>query len=83
MKDKINRKLELLSCPFWDNGIISEYLGCSQAKASQIHQIAAKQYDGVVGGYAFKVKRDSVLKYLGINAKDEIANLKILFDEFN
>lgn len=83
MIDKINRKLELLSCAFWDNAMIMEYLGCGMNKASNIHQIVAKKYDGVVQGYSFKVKRDSLFKYLGINAKDEIANLKILFDEFN
>lgn len=54
------------------------YVGCARSKASEIHKEAVIKYDGSVPQCPKKVRRDAVLKVLGVNFVDEIFKINYL-----
>ncbi|MCM1556788.1 MAG: hypothetical protein NC087_04560 [Anaeroplasma bactoclasticum] len=75
---ELEKKTELLAKSIWCNQDIMDYAGCKLTTASAIHKKAVLEHDGLVKVLPTKVKRDAVLKVLGIDPVEEIARLKLL-----
>lgn len=73
---ELETKLALLSNPLWSNQDIMDYIGCSINKATDIRQKAINNANGLSSIYPKKVKRDSVLKVLGLSVIAEIHLIK-------
>lgn len=61
---------DLLKKVYWDNQDIANYLKCGMTKASRIHQLAVKEYNGRVICFPRKVYRDAVLRAVGIDPEE-------------
>lgn len=66
---------ELLQKSIWTNQDIMDYVGCGMTTASKIHKEAIIKHDGYIPLCPKKVRRDAVLKVLGINCVQEIRNV--------
>ena len=65
-------KSTLLANPFWNNTMIQEYVECGKTTASKIRREAIQKYGGAVPYNGRLVKRDAVLKVLGISTQQEL-----------
>ncbi len=76
-------KSALLTNPFWNNTMIQEYAGCGKTTASKIRREAILKYGGAVPYNGRLVKRDAVLKVLGISTQQELYYTGLLLKENN
>lgn len=74
-------KAKILSKTLWSNTDIMDFVGCKKTIASQIHRIAAIEFDGVVKVFPRMVKRDSVLRYLGLDLIKEVSIVRSMLLE--
>lgn len=70
--------IDLLLRAIWSNQDIMAYVGCARSKASEIHKEAVTKHNGYVPQCPKKVRRDAVLKVLGVNFVDEIFKINYL-----
>lgn len=77
----IKSKLELLIKPVWENTDIKLYANCGSNTAVRIHQEAAIVHGGVIKVLPKKVKRDAVLKAMGLDPDREIGRFAEILKE--
>lgn len=79
-KEQLNfaDRCALLANPVWDTELIKAYLGVTYTKACEVKNYAIQYCQGMINIMPRSVKRDSVLKALGISFDAEIAKLKEL-----
>lgn len=74
--------IEVLTClyakPLWSNQDIMRFTNLGRTKASEIHQEAAIKHNGISKLCPKKVKRDAVLKVLGLDFENELSKLNLL-----
>lgn len=68
----------LLSKAIWTNQDIMDYLGCGKTVASRIHREAVIKYGGYIELCPRKVRRDAVLKVLGVSFTEEAYKINYL-----
>ncbi len=78
MQSDIEKIVSLYAKPLWSNKDIMIFTGCSVNKASEIRKEAINEANGLPVIYPKKVKRDAVLKVLGLDFKNEMSKIKLL-----
>ncbi len=80
MEERVFDKARLLLKSVWTNQDIMAYSGCCMTSASAIHQRAVIEHDGLIKLLPKKVKRDAVLKVLGVDPDEEIGRIKQIIE---
>ena len=78
MENNVTQIKNILARSIWSNKDIMDYVGCGITTASRIHQLALKEHNGYVAMCPKKIKRDAVLKVLGVSFKEEVIKISYL-----
>ena len=74
----LQERKDLLTCPNWTWRQVAKYTGYKKSKVYEIIAICKKDFNGEVIFEKHKVKRNSVLAYLGTSIEEELMIIKKL-----